>query len=160
MHHATEHVPSWNSLRDSAVRIDRLQAQTFQRAMSIKEPPWDAVHRYHHTGLGADERDDGLRHAFHGGRLDGNDDNILLTERTRIVTRVHRHRSRIAVFGQAQPLGLQRLKRRAAGQHVDRLIGQRELRAKITADRAGADNANTRHVIRFGRKDRCGRWCG
>ena len=84
----------------------------------------------------------------------------LHTERVRVVTRVHRHRACVAVFGQAQSFGSQCLKRRTARQHVDRLICQRELRAKIAADSAGAHDANACHVIRFGKKDRCGRWCG
>ena len=126
---------------DHAIRVDRLDPAALVRAaMLVEIPPGDAVLRRHHDRLRAIQRPHRRGDRGQAMGLDGDNHHILRAGRAHIAGRQRRARQlgRAIRALKRQAALLDRLEMCPARDQRDMLAGQRQPRAQVAADRAGA----------------------
>ena len=136
-------------------RIDRGEARVRKRPLDpVEVPPWDAVHRADDRGRRSEQRPNRRRRGRHGMRLEGDDDIVLRTEGRRVVGHGDRDGDACPCLDQGQAVRSHRREMRPAGDEADSGAGPRQLRAQVTADGPGAEDADTHPPIRLRRSGR------
>ena len=150
MDDAADNLLERNRGRDAAVGIDR------RERLTVDEPPRHAVEHRHDDGFRTDQRLELGSERGQRGRLDRDDDDILLAQCPAIVGGVDVGDELLALLLEPQPLGPDQAERVAAGEHADPLAGDGEPGRDPPADRASTDNGDLRRWSRHGSRRKGG----
>ena len=136
MDNAADHLRLRQGGGDGAVGVDRAQR------LAVREPPGHTVQHWQDDGARADHRRRGAGGGGQGGRLDGDDQEILLADILRLLRHPRVGERRDTSLDQLEP-ALQCLGGRAPSDQGHRLAGRRQPGRDPAADGAGADDADS-----------------
>ena len=145
IHDAADHPTHFGVGLDHAAGIDGVQPLAFQLAAVLAEiPPRHAVLRGEHGGVVFVKRAHRRGHAGHRVRLEREQHEILRPGLRHVLrgADIFCDVLRAVAHHEPQPIALHRREVRSACDERDFFASQRQLRAEIPADGAGADDAD------------------
>jgi hypothetical protein len=109
--------------------------------MRMEIPPWNAVHRERNRRIGTKQRCDGGGNRSQCRPLYRHQHDVLRAEIGGIIARAQLHGDRAVRCFHAQPIGADRVEMRTARDDGDLGATLRQEARQVTADRAGAEDA-------------------
>jgi hypothetical protein len=124
--------------------VDAFQMMAIEPAAFLVEiPPGNAIHRCQNGGARTEQRCERARAGVGLLRLQRADHHVLRAKRRGVVARRQVDRARLSLHDQLEPVAPNRRQMRTAGNGAHFMARQCELPRHVTADRAGAEYADS-----------------